>query len=140
MYKYGMITIIQADEVHSVRGNAEWSDLTSTEKSAAIAKADDYITAHYLPFKDEVEDGNNRLVVASALLAFELHKNPVALKAEQVLKSEEIESDGDSIKTTYQDADKAPFVDPYPLITALLSPLRVAASTGASISFGRMVL
>lgn len=135
-----MITIIQADEVHTVRGNTEWTNLSSTEKTAALAKADDYITAHYLPFKADVEADNQRLVIATALLALEIQTNPVALKADPAIKSEEIESDGDSIKTTYQDADKAPYTDPYPLVTALLAPLRVAASTGASISFGRMVL
>ncbi len=135
-----MIDISQADAVHTVRGNADWIALSSTQKSAALAKADDYITAYYLPFKASVEPDDSRLVTASALLAFELHKNPIEMKADQLIKSKEIESDGDSVKTTYQDADKAPVTDPYPLITALLAPLRVASSTAESVTFGRIRL
>ena len=121
-----MITIIQADEVHTVRGNTAWADLTSTEKTAALMKADDYITAHYLPFKEDVETDNQRLVIATALLALEIQTNPVALLATKAIKERSIKSDGDESKTVYQDADKAPVTDPYPLITALLAPLRVA--------------
>lgn len=135
-----MITIIQVDEVHSVRDNTEWAALTSTEKTAALTKADDYITAHYLPFKEDVEEDNQRLVIATALLALELQTNPVDIRASQAIKERTIKSDSDESKTVYQDADKAPDTDPYPLITALLAPLRVAASTGASVRFGKMVL
>jgi predicted GNAT superfamily acetyltransferase len=128
------ITPTQADEVHATRGNtAAWDAVSS--KEAAIQNATDYINAFYAPFQDGVNDTTERLVIATSLLALELTKAPQPLTASQPLKSKEVESDGSSVKKTYQDADKVSS-DPYPLITALLAPIRVVSANG--IRFGVM--
>ncbi len=134
------LTNEEADAIHALRGNAEWAALTEPQKSAAIVNAIDVVQFVYGPFKSTVETDNERLKIGTALLALELHKNPVKMNGEQLIKTKKIKSGEKQIETTYQDADKAPAVDPYPLVTAILAPLRVAASTGASISFGKLVI
>lgn len=132
------ISIEQADSYHQSRGNVAWATLTETQKTAALAKADDYITAYYKPFKPEVESDDPNLIIATSSLALELENNPVDLKAQQPLKAEEITNGDKSIKTTYQDADKAPALDPYPFVTAMLAPLRVALTVPNGVIFSRM--
>ena len=132
------ISIQQADAFHTERQNAAWDQLADAAKAAALAKADDYIDAFYAPLKPGVDGDNQRLVIAISMLALELQTNPVAVRAEQPIKERSIKSDGDESKTVYQDADKAPLTDPYPLVTAIIAPIR--ANGGPSgLSFGLMV-
>lgn len=132
------ITVEQADSYHDLRGNSDWLSLDTDQKTAAIANADDYVTAYYLPLKSDVEDDNPRLIAAYSLLALEFSSNPQTLKTDQLLKSKEVTSGEDSSKVMYQDADKAPITDPYPLVTAIIAPLRVN-QTNHGISFGQMI-
>lgn len=132
------ITITQANDFHTSRGNADWTG-DDTDKQAAINKADDYILAYYAPFKSDVLTADARYVAAYALLALEFLTAAPALKTSQTIKSEEVENDGQSVKTTYQDADIDPRIDPYPLVTAMVAPLR-ASLGGNTITFSAGVV
>lgn len=130
------ITITQADEVHTIRKNADWLALSNDNKTAAIAKAGDYIEAYYAPFKTTVLADEPRLVNAWSLLAREMAITPPAMKADQVVKSKELQNGDKVIKTTFEDSTGA---DPYPLISALLAPLREATANNGMRSV-RMVM
>ncbi|BAI95687.1 hypothetical protein Sj15T_00310 [Sphingobium sp. TA15] len=132
------ITINQANDFHTARGNTAWTGDDSI-KQAAINKADDYILAYYAPFKSDVQTTDARYIAAYALLALEFLADAPTLKSSQTIKSKEVKSGGQSIKTEYQDADIDPSDDPYPLITAMLAPLR-ANSGGNTITFSTGVI
>jgi hypothetical protein len=133
-----VVTIQAVDAYHLLRNNTAWAGLSPTQKNAAMARAEDYIIATYFPLISTVEDDDTRLVAAFALLALEFRTSTPALKTEQLIKSDEITSGDKSSKVTYQDADKAPVTDPYPFVTAMISPLQVKQSAGG-VSFGQMV-
>lgn len=132
------VTVEAVDSYHALRNNTAWEQLDSAGKNAALARAEDYIVATYYPLVANIEDDNPRLVAAFALLANEFRAGMPDLKTVQLLKSEELQNGEKVIKTTYQDADKAPIKDPYPLVTAMIAPLR-ANQAGSGVSFGQMV-
>lgn len=132
------VTVEAVDSYHALRNNTAWDGLDTAAKNAALARAEDYIVATYYPLVSDLEDDNPRLVAAFALLANEFRAAMPDLKTAQTLKSKEVTSGDDTIKKTYQDSDKETVKDPYPLVTAMIAPLRVN-QRGSGVSFGQMI-
>ncbi|MEG8031889.1 hypothetical protein QP179_10000 [Sphingomonas aurantiaca] len=113
------VTVIQADNFHTLRNNKTWTTSLTPDRLAALYRASDYIQAVYLV--DGHED-SSFVQMAVMMLAVEMLTKPLSVAAPaQAILSEATEA-GDGAfadKTTYA----APSNDPYPLITAILSPI-----------------
>ena len=124
----------QADAYAAERNYTDWTAKGTPEKTAALLRASDYITARY-PLRVTLTDAEQaRLDAAQFLIARDLLLNskPLSIREEARVLKESKEGAGFKKETEY--ADEA--VDPYPGATALLAPLAPKAS---SVSFGKMV-
>lgn len=133
------LSVQEADEILTARGKGDWAGGDETRKAAAIQNAIDYIKFNYGPFKSSVEPTNADLLLAIALLAYQLDVTPVPLAGSQLVKTERLKNGTKELETTYQDSDKAPLGDPFPFVASILAPLRATAAQGASVTFGRLV-
>lgn len=127
-----MVSIEAANAIHLERGNAAWANITDpAHKRAALANASDFITASYRIRADVAAD-DARLVLATSLLALDLHVTPLALRSTAAMKSEELQLGSKKIKREFNDAD----ADPFPLISRILAPL-APRTAPSGISFGQ---
>lgn len=130
-------TVSQLDEFHARRGNADWLEADTSDKSPAIYKASDLITATY---RVDGHEGDPRVVTAIMLLAPDMLGSALRVRAadQAVLSTEDGVGDGAFLeKRTYA----KPTDDPYPLITALLADFgkRVGAAGGNSLKVVRVI-
>lgn len=127
-----MTTIATADDLLTVRGS-NWASQSDEIKTAALAKASDYITANYTLVAEPDDDQRALLDLATALLADEFRSSQPALAAPTTIKESKEQLGTLLTDITYFDAP----TDPYPTITGLLKSLVVDANP--SVRFGRMV-
>ena len=126
-----MTSIATADAILSVRGS-DWATEDVGTKTAALAKAGDYIAATYALVADLTDSQQSVLDLATSLLADEFRKAQPALAAPTSVKESKEQLGTMLTDTIYFEAPS----DPYPTITGLLRPLTLSAP---SVVFGRMV-
>jgi len=129
-------TVPQLDDFHAQRGNSDWLDADAPEKSPAIYKASDYITATY---RVDGHEADPRVVNAIMLLAPDMLGSNLRVRAsdQALLSTEDGVGDGAYLeKRTYS----KPTDDPYPLITALLADFgkRMTGTSGHSLKVIRV--
>lgn len=129
------ITVAEADAYHALRGNEDWQYFGSeTEKLSALYRASDYIRATY-----QFIDGDAAATLireATIRLAPEIDSLRT-FSEDARIKSKKESLDGVlSEETVYR--DDATTLDPFPLITALLSPV-IRKSTGKGLNVLRLV-
>lgn len=129
-------TVPELDAFHAQRGNTNWTDADAADKSPAIFKASDLITATYAVDGHEADP---RVITAIMLLAPDmLGSNLPVRAADQAVISREtgVGSGAYESKVTYA----KPTNDPYPLITALLSAFgkRGETTSGNSLKIVRL--
>ena len=130
-----MADIDDANTFHSTRGYTDWSDLSLSEKSAALLRASDYIATHYTIKPDLSEAEQGRLSYGRYMLARALAADKTPLRATPAVKKEARELQGMKKSVEYADAP----LDPFPTITAWLAPLAPIVIAGQSVRMGRMV-
>jgi len=129
------ITVSEADAYHELRGNADWQYFgTDAEKLAGLYRASDYIRAHY---RVQDTDEAAALVREATIRLAPSIDNLSALRDAAGIKTKKEQLDTLSEETTYFDSISA--ADPFPDITALLSPVTLPVSSGKGISIIRLV-
>lgn len=120
-------TIQAADAYHTLRGNDAWEALDTEQKTAALWRADDYLTAFYrfVDYSNEDEDVQAEYDLlkdaAKVVLALELRTAQSLTQTREVVK-ERKKIDGVVEKEfEYSNAPS----DPYPQVTAMLRPILV---------------
>jgi hypothetical protein len=130
------ITVLEADAYHTLRGNEDWQFFgEDAEKLAALYRASDYIRRHYkFIVADDVEALKREATIQLAPVIDTLNekRNAAAIKT----KKESLDGVV-SEETTYFDAVASS--DPFPDITALLSPVTKSESNGRGLSVIRLV-
>jgi hypothetical protein len=118
-------TIQAADAFHTLRANTAWELLDTDEKTAALWRADDYLSAFYQFVDYSNEDAatilsNNALLdTAKIILALEFRTaQSVTAKSNITKERKRVEGVIDK-EFQYGEAPS----DPYPQVTAMLRPI-----------------
>jgi hypothetical protein len=129
-----MTELSDAITFNETRGYEDWSELDTSEQSAALAQAGDYILQHF-QIRAELSDAEQlRYSTAKFLIARELASIPIALRAATAIKTKKSSLGSMSNEVTYFDAP----ADTFPAITVMLEPLVVGyRRTPYGIAFGR---
>lgn len=130
------ITVSEADAYHTLRGNEDWQYFGSdTEKLAALYRASDFIRANYRTVDSEAAAS---LVREATIRLAPMIDNLATLREAAGVKTKKESLDGvASEETTY--FDNVATSDPFPDISALLSPVIVTVSNGKGLSVIRLV-
>ncbi len=108
-----------ADGFHALRENSSWVDADQSTRVAALYRASDYVEAVYAI--DGLEE-DARVQMAVTMLAAEMLTASLSVAAPtQAVLSEELEAGDGAFREKKTYAARAS--DPYPLITAILSPI-----------------
>ncbi|GFE72377.1 hypothetical protein [Novosphingobium sp. TCA1] len=130
------ITVTEADAYHALRGNEDWQYFGSdTEKLSALYRASDFIRASYRTVDTETAAS---LIREATIQLAPMIDNLTTLRQASAIKTKKESLDGVvSEETTY--FDNVATSDPFPDITALLSPVTVTGSNGKGLNVIKVV-
>ncbi|UYY77498.1 hypothetical protein [Sphingomonas sp. R1] len=129
-----MATVTFANSYNTARGNTAWSNLDTTEASALLQDAEDYIRSVYKVRTNLTTDEQRIFDGLVCRLAATFQTDPAPVAAPQAVKMEKKELAGMKKETEYFQSN----TDPYPYITATIRPFLVA-TTATTVSFGKLV-
>lgn len=130
------ISVSEADAYHTLRGNEDWQYFgEDVDKLAALYRASDFIRANY---RTQDNEAAASLVREATIRLAPMIDSLASLRAAASIKTKKESLEGVlSEETTYFDgvADS----DPFPDITALLSPVVLPVSTGRGLTIIRVL-
>jgi len=141
-------SIVEADDFHSLRNNTAWASATSTEKTAALVNASDYLNTFYvascgplsasqgLQWPTMADSGLPAPIRAATLsLALYALSGPLTGRVERGVKATSQKLDGvGETSTTFEDSEPG---DAFPAITAMLAGIASTKQPG-TIRMGRL--